>query len=198
MWLTTSKHADKKIRTLGLALARAIPGAKYVSRGERSLERLEELAGRAGETTLIVLSAAQTQRAAKKSGAAKKTTKKKSQLPLVILRSRQRNELGDWEWDINELQVKKLEMAKAEKKMKDGKDEADDPSPAPISLEAESEEARKLVGFLGLKEDPLTSIYEEKRALAIRSANGKLTLELEKHKLLTIQYIWANLCTPKA
>lgn len=55
MWITTSKHADAKIKAKAKSIAEALPDFKFVPRGEKPLARMDRLAQREGETLYLVL-----------------------------------------------------------------------------------------------------------------------------------------------
>ena len=183
MWFTTSKNAPKELKKAARALADALPGGSFVPRGESRLERLQLLAGRAGERTLLVLMAGEMEG---------KST------PYFTIRSRHlvldENGSESWSWDAHGLEVHKVETGQRPSALL-GED------PYVIVVAKNEGETLALASFLGLENHPLADFADEplevEMELDVKKSKTKntshtLKLAVGKEALLSMEYGWAD------
>jgi len=189
MWITTSKQADTHLKRAAQALADAWPDARFVRRGERGLERIEELAAREAQDTLLVLSSDGARPSAASS-------------PPFILRSRQRKE-GRWAWQHEEMAVQKMQgprIAERSAKAKQNKGENASPAePEPFSITAHGASAEEIARFFGMRDHPLARYYEEARKVEVETSERKdrFSLTIDRESVLDIVFGWQALCEKK-
>lgn len=182
MQITTSKPADAKIRALAKKLAAHLGGAHHLSRGGRSLERLEALVRRAGGRTLLVMGGPAEGPGEGRGG------KTGSPAPVVALvRSRQmgegRGNAADWSWRAEALIVKRLEFFTPVAS-------AREPG-TPIKIRmGPNAESRRLADFLGLRDEALASLYDEAQIADWKAEEGEAGLGIGRRKILQIRYGW--------
>jgi hypothetical protein len=176
MWLTTSKHADTKLKRAAHALAAALPGGTFIRRGEQGLQRLEELAAREAEGTILVMS---------KPDGEKNTS-------LWVLRSRGRDRDTDrWSWAPQEMLVEKMENGKEEAAEGAGPGQEDEP----YRIEAAGTQAAGLARFLGLADHALSPYYEEPVTVEVKiGQKGRLEIRIKDTLLTTLIYRMRALC----
>ena len=174
MWITTSKHAGIGLKQLAKRLARSLPGGRMERRGEQGLERIEELAGREAEDTILVLSASNPSAAPSSS---------------FILRSRQRKD-GAWTWQAQEMVVEELKETRV-----DGK-KSPDASPLPYSITTQGAQASKIAAFLGLREHPLARFYAERDEYGVEAETreGRFAISSGGKSVIGIHFGWRALC----
>ncbi|VVB56726.1 Uncharacterised protein [uncultured archaeon] len=183
MWLLPSKHADAKLKKTARLLASLLPGASFFPRGERSLERFQELAEREAEETILVLS----------QGASGPSSPRAGPAPSFILRSRHFS--GAWSWDEDELVISHLE---AGEKIPPSSADSDEP----YLLKAQSPAAKFLSSFLGLRPHPLASYYDDLPAFELEAKEKKggpaaARLLFEGEPVLSFHYVRGCLCEKK-
>ena len=169
MWILPSKHSGASLKKAAQSLAACLPSARFFPRGERSLERFQELAEREAEDTILVLSSPDADSSSS-----------------FILRSR-RLSGRLWAWANEELAISNL---------KAGKSTAVD---EPYLLKAEPLSAKHLALFLGLRAHPLAQFYDDLPAfvLEVKEKKGQpssASLTFEGSPLLSFQYARRSLC----
>ncbi|MCL6089021.1 MAG: hypothetical protein M1530_02550 [Candidatus Marsarchaeota archaeon] len=172
MWILPSKHAGKKLKKVAQALSLALPGSSFFPRGERSLERFQELAEREAEDTILVLSSPADSSSS------------------FILRSR-RLSGRLWAWAGEELAISNFKAAERPKAAAD--------SAEPYALKAEPLSAKHLASFLGLRAHPLAQFYDDLPAFELevkekKSQPSSARLTFEGSPLLSFQYARRSLC----
>lgn len=60
MWITTSKNADEKVKSIAQQMAQALPGCRYAPRSERPLAKMDRIAQKAGCASMLVLGKSST------------------------------------------------------------------------------------------------------------------------------------------
>ena len=174
MLLTYSKNAPVGLKQLAKNLAMHIPGCRLMHRSQRPLERLQALAHRGGESTLLVLIGPGGQIGAK--------------MPQAILRARKKENLqGDnsWRWENNQMLIYEIKFGSKYKEEK-----GDEPE----KIIANSKEGKKLASFFGLEENILCPLYAQHRKISILAKNNFLSIKSGKEKFIEIKYKWAKLC----
>ena len=170
MWLLPSKHADKKLKNTARQLAAALPASRFLPRGERTLERFQELACREAEDTILVVSSS-------------------NHPSSFILRARQFS--GSWSWLDEELVISEFEIANAGAISSPPIDSGE-----PYAMECKTEASRHLASFLGLHSHPLAPYYDdlpvfeleaEEKKGAKKNQSGRVRLLLEAEPLLSFQ-----------
>ncbi len=184
MWILPSKHADKRLKKAAQSLAACLPSARFFPRGERSLERFQELAEREAEDTLLVVSGPGTD--GDRGGASS---------ILFILRSR-RLSGRLWAWANEELAISNFKAAGRPKAAADSRLQ---PASEPYLLKAEPLSAKHLASFLGLREHPLAQFYDDLPAfvLEVKEKKGQpssASLAFEGSPLLSFHYTNRRLC----
>ncbi len=182
MWLTTSKNSPVELKKSARALADALPGAEFIPRGERSLSRLEILAARKGEKTLVVMMVCDD-----------------GENHCFSLRSRHLETGEDgairWAWSEQRLMVKKIKLNRAKIRSELGED--------PYIYSALGE-AKAFCSFLGLDNHPLAEFMDEPAELKLElvkpksKSKGKLLetpaleIKFDKEILLEMQCEWVE------
>ena len=189
MRLTTSKNASKELKKKARELAALLPGCSFIPRGESRLERLDELARRAGEKTILVLMAPDKN--------IKPSPLKPGRLtpgPIFIIRSRHLvlDEDGgeSWSWDARALEVRKMKTDAPSSAIL-----GEDPYVV-VAAKKDGGEAAILLSFLGLESHPLADFADEPLEVRLEAKKTKkknnLKLVAGKETLLSAEYGWAD------
>lgn len=189
MRLTTSKNAPKELKKTARALASLLPGGCFVPRGESRLERLTELARRAGEKTLLVLMASDKN--------SKPSPLKPGRLtpgPLFIIRARHlvSDESGSesWSWDERTLAVLKMDAGKRGAQIIFGEDLY------VVVATKKDGEPSALISFLGLESHPLADFADAPLEVKVEAKKSKkknnFKLAAGKEVLLSADYEWVD------
>ena len=191
MWITTSKHADTGLKRAAHALALALPGCSFIRRGEQGLERMQELAEREAEDTILVLSSPEAACRSPVSGSINAPSS------AFILRSRQKKE-GVWIWQAQEMVVEKMER-KTGKKTDENREEQGPAVEEPYKIVAGGEKAKELVQFLGMRDHALAPYYEEGPRIEVEAGahQDRFSISREDGTITSIQYRWRALCAKK-
>lgn len=161
-------------------LASTLPGCALVRRGEQRLERIEELAARAAEETILVMSEMPDMR--------------EKNNPSFILRSRHlvldANGVAHWTWQENEMVVEEMEC--------DASVMAEIENDEPYAISAQSAAAKKIASFFGMKDHALAKYYDDAMNAAIEAGgNDNFTITIDSRQTANIRYRWQKLCAKK-
>ncbi|MDE1798013.1 MAG: hypothetical protein KGH63_01245 [Candidatus Micrarchaeota archaeon] len=175
MLLTTSKHAGKDLQALARQLSAHLPQCRYLPRSERALERLQSLASRAGEDTILVVGSPQTERPSK--------LKKKKTLspPLSVLSSRQHSSDG-WSWQAKSLSIQKIKFGAPFALSRE-----DDPLEVKL---AAGKPSAALAAFLGILPGKRSPLFADSTLLLLKAGAKKAEIKLVRNLILQLDYVW--------
>lgn len=188
MFLTTSKHASKELQVLARRLASHLPECHYLPRSERPLERVQTIAFRAGEHTLLVLSSPQNSRPPQEKNKSpharpRAAPKKFPAAPPALISSRSRAPGDSWAWHAQTLALFKIKFHSPMPRLT----AQDDPLEIKI---APTPAARALAAFLGMGAGPRSPLFADSTPVTFKAIAKKAEMKLSRTPLIQFEYSW--------